>query len=217
MFKSLDARTGMCPTCVEATGVDESNPSSLLKIAADRHDAGDHAEAVDALGRALGTMNPVEIGIETALLMPVYLQRAGQSDEAWREFERLLNASLMVYETDPATAAVEFCHIHNRMRTVSLREGNPPDAVRNGVFSYMWLFMALHHQDRFEEMDTKTSEGNISALLRKLLGDTDLASAHSDLTEIVHRHALTAPEIDFGELDREIRETIADLAVSEPS
>ncbi len=217
LFKSIDTESGLCPTCIEATGVDISDPTALIRIAADRDEAGDHVEAIDALGRALGMMDPNEISIETALSMPVYLHRAGQPEDAWREFERLLNSSLLVYESDPATAAVEFCHIHNRMRTVSINEGNPDDAVRNGVFSYMWLFMALHHQDRFEELEAKTSEKNIAALLSKLLGGSDRMGAHSELTGIIHRHALTTPEIDFGVLDREIRETMADLAVSEPS
>ena len=116
--------------------------SDLLKMATEKRNAGDINAAIELLRKAY-----VEIGndsivysVSTFLRLPLYLQQAGHTDEAWREFNLLLTRGFPKQVTNPALLPMEHCQIYDKMRLFLQREKKFDLAVRFGVLSYISQF-----------------------------------------------------------------------------
>jgi hypothetical protein len=70
----------------------DRDPSELLREATAKKKGGDMEGATKLLREAYVAISKVSTiySIDTFLRLPLYLQEAGRSDEAWREFNRLL-------------------------------------------------------------------------------------------------------------------------------
>lgn len=109
--------------------------AKLLRQATALKDAGDINAAIVALKKAykLIAESEEEALLETFLRLPLYLQAAGRTGEAWQEFHHLLLygiPSRNLNEHDRST-------IYDKMRLCAQREKKDIDTVVYGVLSYI--------------------------------------------------------------------------------
>lgn len=131
-----------------------SEASKLLQKATEMKQKGDIGSAVECLREAYkeiakGSMN---YGIDPFLRLPMYLQAAGKSEEAWLEFNRLLTKGYPNQMRDKDLFPMEASIVYDKMRLFLEREGKKDAAVRYGVTSHMYWAIGLHMQDRMEEL-----------------------------------------------------------------
>jgi tetratricopeptide (TPR) repeat protein len=105
----------------------EGDPGQLLKQATARKQAGDLDRAVELLREAYKQIEQGNIGypVDTFLRLPLYLQQAGRTDEAWQEFNLLLKRAQANEISSPEVAPMECSTIYDKMRLFLQRERKP--------------------------------------------------------------------------------------------
>src|SRR5258708_2090283 len=98
--------------------------SELLKQATRERDEGNLDAAVETLRRAYGEIaqSYVAYSVDTFLRLPLYLQKAGRNDEAWREFNLLLTRGFPNQIQNLELLPMEHSQIFDKMRLFLQRE-----------------------------------------------------------------------------------------------
>jgi hypothetical protein len=142
-------------------------------MATQKRDDGDIKSAIELLRKAYTEIasGPISYPVSTFLRLPLYLQQAGRTDEAWREFHLLLTHGFPNQLQHPDVIPMEHSEIFDKMRLFLQRERKFDLAVRFGVLSYMSWAVGLHRQRRKAELRDyiarKNIEDNVVALLKK--------------------------------------------------
>ncbi|MGM0583014.1 MAG: hypothetical protein ACQETL_20220 [Bacteroidota bacterium] len=100
------------------------DPKDLLKKATSKKKKGELDEAVSLLRRAYQKIaaGNTNHGINTFLRLPNYLQKAGNPEEAWNEYNKLLNNGYPNQLNDFSVITMEHSKIYDKMRLFLQRE-----------------------------------------------------------------------------------------------
>jgi len=110
----------------------------LLKEATAKKKTGDLKSAIKLLREAyeISRKEKIELGIKEYLRLPMYLQEAGENDQAWKELNNLLTRQ----------HSLEHSAIYDAMRLFLQRENKNEKAVAFGVCSLMCWGISLYKQ-----------------------------------------------------------------------
>ena len=140
--------------------------SSLLKEATAAKQEGEIDKAVELLRQAYLAISKTTViyGIETFLKLPLYLQAAGKVDDAWHEFNLLLQDKYPNPPKDYSVRVMMHSITYDKMRLFLQREEKYSDAIKYEVLSKMCWCIGLHLQKRFEEIQTMKRPFEFSTL-----------------------------------------------------
>ncbi len=153
------------------------NPDVLLKEATYYKKQGNINKAILILRKAYKILEktPVQYSVKTYLRLPLYLQQAGRSDEAWLEFNNLITKGYPNQSRNVSSVLLNNTVIYDKMRLFLEREGKPLKAIDLGIQSYMakvkGLRLLMRREKHIYEGDYNhhVSEANISNTFKKLL------------------------------------------------
>jgi len=113
----------------------KKEPNELLKGATAKKKAGDLESAINVLKMAYKAIEKQGGGytVEVFLRLPMYLQAAGRSDEAWNELARLLKGGYSGQLKSADVLPMEHTLIYDKMRLFLQREGKHDQAVGFGI------------------------------------------------------------------------------------
>jgi hypothetical protein len=184
------------------------NPSAdeLLKIATQKRDAEDINAAIELLRTAYSkiALTSVSYPVNTFLRLPLYLQEAGRTDEAWKEFESLLTHGFPNQLSNPRVLPMEHSQIYNKMRLFLQREREFERAVSFGILSYVSWAVGLHRQKRRSELKGYIERENIDVNLAPLLKKAKKLELKDGLVDVVAAEIKWLPEIDLASLSDRI-------------
>ncbi len=189
---------------------DNLDTGSLLRKATVEKEAGNLDEAINLLRRAyeVTKIEGTEFSVETFLRLPMYLQKAGRNDEAWREFNILLTRGYPNQNKDPQLVPMTNSIVYDKMRLFLQRENKNDLAVRFGICSYISWAIGLYRQKRKDELEDYTHEETIEYILEKLLKKAKKIQLKDILFETVKERFLELPNINFAQLSRVVDEII---------
>ena len=157
---------------------------------------------------------------ETFLRLPMYLQQAGNPDEAWGEFNAILAGQYPLDMRDPAFAPLWQSQIYDKMRLFLEREKKTNKAVFFGVLSYLAYGKWLAYQaatEQFPELrkarkdelrqriDTRTIEASILPLLKK----AKLGHIMADLTRLIRRHLERGKSLNLAQAHTDVNTVLS--------
>src|ERR1017187_5182793 len=109
--------------------------------------------------------------VETFLRLPLYLQEANRTDEAWSEFCALLQHGFPLMPRDPCLLPMFHSSIYNKMRLFLLRQGFPLLACCYGIGSRYASGVGLYRQKRVDELlaflDVDSEREMVTTMLKK--------------------------------------------------
>jgi tetratricopeptide (TPR) repeat protein len=180
----------------------------LLKEATQKKRDGNLYGAIEVLKAAYKELDKHTsfFPIAVYLRLPLYLQEAGKSDEAWGEFNRLVLWVSSKPRYSPEVTPMELSSIWDKMRLVLQREGKNDYAVQFAVWSYLAWAVGLYMQNKEDELKVYKEEINIKQALK-----TSLHKAHKEfltdrLVRIISNSLNDLPTVDYNELARTIEE-----------
>lgn len=188
----------------------KKDPDTLLKEATAKKKAADLENAIKLLREACkeisksSTIYPVDV----FLRLPLYLQEAKRNDEAWREFNLLLTKGYPNQMNNPELIPMDHSIIYDKMRLSLQREGKNELAVRFGILSYLSWAIGLYKQRRNDELKAYISKENLENTIRKLLKKAKKEDLVEKISAIVEEQIKRLPNIDFGELTKQIEGVI---------
>lgn len=153
------------------------NPNILLKEATYYKKKGNINKAILILRKTYKLLEktPVQYSIKTYLRLPLYLQQAGRTNEAWLEFNNLITKGYPNQSRNVSSVLLDNTVIYDKMRLFLEREGKPIKAIDLGIQSYMSKVKGLRLLKRKEkhiwegEYNLHISEDNIKHTFKKLL------------------------------------------------
>lgn len=201
MFKSLIQVFGSRAIRPDSISADE-----LLRIATQKRDDGDIDSAIDLLRTAYAQIASGRISypVSTFLRLPLYLQQAGRTDEAWREFHLLLTHGFPNQLQHPDVVPMEHCEIYDKVRLFLQRERKFDLAVRFGVLSYISWGVGLHRQRRKAELRDYVARENIENNAVALLKKAKKLRLKDELVTIILDEAKQLPNVDLESLGERI-------------
>jgi len=178
----------------------------LLQKAAAEKKSGEIDDAIETLYEAYKEISRTSInyGINHFLRLPLYLQQANRTDEAWREFNRLLVEGYPNQVRTPALLSMDHAVIYDKMRLFLQREQRAQEAVKFGIFSYLLWAIGIHKQSRRQELRTYMAKNAIKTMLLELLKKAKMEDLYPELQDIFNKHVKTFPRINFPLLGRDI-------------
>lgn len=181
-------------------------PDTLLKEATAKKKAGDLKNAIKLLKEAYKEINrsSTVYPVDVFLRLPMYLQEAKRNDEAWREFKLLLTKGYPNPMNNPELIPMDHSIIYDKMRLFLQREGKNELAVRFGILSYLSWAIGLYKQRRNNELKAYIFKENLENTIRKLLKKAKKEDLVERLSAIVEEQIKRLPNIDFGELTKQI-------------
>jgi hypothetical protein len=181
---------------------------NLLKKATAKKKSGDINGAIEALRASYKILNEQHVlsTIETYLRLPLYLQEAGRTDEAWREFNELIMWVNRKPRYSPEVTPMEQSIIWDKMRLFLQREGRNSDAVEFAVWAYLSWAAGLYAQKREEELKAHKTKENIQKALKAVLSKANKESLTDRLTKIISDTLGNLPIIDYKKVAEAIRE-----------
>ncbi len=192
----------------------------LFREATSKRKSGDIANAIELLHEAkYGAEDENTIyTVEDYLRLPMYLQEAGRTDEAWKEFQILIGEGYPKQLNVNGLPYFDLATIYDKMRLFLQREGKPTYAVEFGVFSYACRLMAVRIQRddesevvakmRMQEAEELISESNIRKMLKPLLKKAN-AEIHEKRLATVVKGILTPDDrINLAGLGLAVRKVI---------
>ena len=180
----------------------------LLKEATAKKKTGDLKSAIKLLGKAyeISRKEKIELGIKEYLRLPMYLQEAGENDQAWKELNNLLTRQ----------HSLEHSAIYDAMRLFLQRENKNEKAVAFGICSLMCRGISLCRQwnekgadsffiqERKETFRKDYSPDNIRLTVAKLLKRADRMNLVDIITNITTEYVKNIPNVRLGKLMEDI-------------
>jgi hypothetical protein len=140
-------------------------------------------------------------GVEAYLKLPMYLQQAGQSDEAWRTLKTLLNDyGLSDAKQNEQIVPMARSVIYDKMRLFWQREGKAQAAVKYGILSHMQWLLGLHRQHRREEFRDSAKRETIEEVVEPLLKKAKSLHYSSPICDLVEAEITRMPSVDENSL-----------------
>jgi hypothetical protein len=201
MFKSLANFFKNLPPKTQTISADE-----LLKMATEKKDIGEVDTAIELLRKAYAVIaiSSVSYSVSIFLRLPLYLQKAGRNDEAWREFNLLLTHGFPNQLKNLEVLPMEHSEIYDKMRLFLQREKKFDVAIRFGVLSYITRAIGLHRQKRKDELKYYVEKQNIEENLIGIIKKAKKVELKSEIMNVVLTETENLPNIDLGELGRKI-------------
>lgn len=182
----------------------------LLKKATSEKRKGNIEKAIEILRNALIKAKKdygFPFGIKECLRLPLYLQAAGKTNEAWKEFHNLLIESIKNKSFSDCS------QIHDKMRLFLEREKKYNEAIRHGILSF--LYDAINTYDLTKLYNWKTgkypiqiSEDDISKYLIKLLKKIKREDLKENFLNLILEQIKKLPLIEFDIVNSKIKEII---------
>ncbi len=178
----------------------------LLKEATSAKKAGNIDKAITILKKAYKAISKDVIiySPQTFLRLPLYLQEAGKPEEAWKEFQLLLNKGYPNQNNDTQLMPMDHSIIYDKMRLFLQREGKNIEAIKYGIFSNFSWASGLYVQRRMDEFRDYTADDAIDAMVLKLLKKAKKQKLKDTISKIVKNEIKKIPNIDFRKLELEI-------------
>lgn len=127
----------------------------------------------------------------------MYLQQAGQNDEAWRTLKTLLNDyGLSDAKQNEQIVPMARSVIYDKMRLFWQREGKAQAAVKYGILSHMQWLWGLHRQHRREEFRECAKRETIEGVVEPLLKKAKSLHYSSPICDLVAAEVTRMPGID---------------------
>ncbi len=182
-------------------------PSELLKSATAMKKDGDMEGAVACLRAAYRGIagDTVEYPVSTFLRLPLYLHAFGRTDEAWREFNRLIAEGYPNQIRKVSLIPMDHSSIYDKMRLCLQREKRPREAVKLGVFSDVCWEIGLKKQRRgggFYIPD------DVEDMLKPLLKKARAGDLMDELIPVVAKHVKALTKVNLAALGRDIDEVM---------
>ena len=178
----------------------DSPTRKLLKDATQKKKDGDLPGAIDCLKSAYKIMceNPEWFSAESACRLPMYLNENKQSQEAWDTFRDIVKRS----------DRYSFSVVYNKMRLFLQRAGNPLEAVKYGVFSYLAdMANGYLNNEKAKEYGggpVQTLSAMPTEEIEKLLKKAQKPELSAEIKNIADKYFKQIPEVNFVELSNEL-------------
>lgn len=187
---------------------EETKSQKLLKEATARKKAGDLDGAIESLREAFSQTGEDGggYGLKALLRLPMYLQEAGRSDEAWGELNELILR--MSSGQDKSLAMMDISIIYDKMRLFRQREKKPEGAVIFGIFSYLSWATGLHMQERLEELEDYVSREKLEATILKLLKKAKKGDLLEQICDIVEEETRSLPHSDLNQISKKVNQAL---------
>lgn len=184
--------------------------SDLLKQATRERDAGNLDKAVETLRQAYAEIaqSYVSHSVDTFLRLPLYLQKAGRNDEAWREFNLLLTQGFPNQIQNLELLPMEHSQIFDKMRLFLQREKKFDLAVRFGIWSYISWAIGLTRQRRNRELKSYLHKDNVHDCVETLVKKAKRTDLLEPLAALVINEIQYLPKIDIADFGRRIDEIV---------
>ena len=193
----------------ERTSHDE-RASELLKLATEKKKANDWDSAIAALKEAYREIGQSQLGysLETFIRLPLYLQSAGRSKEAWIAFNDLLFKGFPTQIADDTFVPMSRSTLFDKMRLFLQREKKNQLAEIFSIFSAMSWRVGLQRQDRVEELTELSSDEDVAEMISTLSAYTTPGTIKL-LCESVSNELRRLPKVDYDKMGRAMESVIA--------
>ena len=180
----------------------------LLKEATTKKKTGDINDAIQALRDYYKILNEKSMlySIQTYLRLPLYLQEAGKSDEAWSEFNQLVTWVNTKPRYSSEVTPMDLSIIWDKMRLHLQREGKNDYAIQFAVWSYLSWAIGLYMQKREDELEAYKAETNIQKALKTSLHKADKEFLTDRLVKIILDSLNNLPAVDYKEIAKRVQE-----------
>ena len=180
----------------------------LLKEATTKKKSGDINGAIKALRDSYKLLNENSMlySIQTYLRLPLYLQEAGKSDEAWRKFNHLIMWVNTKPRYSPEVTPMDQSIIWDKMRLFLQREGKNDYAVQFAIWAYLSWAVGLYMQKREEELEACKVETNIQNALKTSLHKANKEVLTDRLVKIILDSLNNLPIVDYKEIAKTVQE-----------
>ena len=190
-----------------STRVRESEPGALLREATAKKERGDLDGAIELLTQfwSLEPFTSSGYPVETYLKLPMYLQKAGRRDDAWRALNVLITGYLYpTAEQNDQVLPMTRSDIYDKMRLFWQREGEPSLALRYGILSHLQWSLGLLRQRRSEEFRDCARRETIEAVVEPLLKKAKRLTLKPALSDLVEAQVRRLPDLDVDRTSVEI-------------
>ena len=208
--KLLEVRPAAALPSAVTTGPNPLKADDLLKEATARKKENDFDSAIQLLRQAFEEIRKANalLGVETFLRLPLYLQQAGRSREAWLEFNSLLFKGYPNQTRDMGSLARDRAKIFDKMRLFLERDGKAEIAAVFGVFHMVCKGIGLFHEDRRKELKAWFSKTACTEYVAELKKYTGSLGRLQGIFYAVVEELGEYPNIDFEKLARRIDVTL---------
>ena len=190
----------------------------LLKEATAKKKTGDLQSAIKLLREAyeISRKEQIELGIKDYLRLPMYLQEAGENDQAWKELNNLLTRQYLYPHINASIRTIEHSAIYDAMRLFLQRENKNEKAVAFGICSLICWGISLYKQwnekgadsffikERKERFREDFSPDNIKLTVTKLLKKADRIDLVDIVSNITTKYVENIPNVKLGKLMEDI-------------
>ena len=201
----IDAEVTMASPSVSPELVEADK---LLKEATTKKKSRDINGAIKALRDSYKILNENSMlyPIQTYLRLPLYLQEAGRSDEAWNEFNQLIMWVNTKPRYSPEVTPMDLSIIWDKMRLHLQREGKNDYAVQFAVWSYVAWAVGLYMQKREDELEAYKAEINIQKALETCLRKANKEFLTDRLVKVILDSLNNLPIVDYKEIAKTVQE-----------
>jgi hypothetical protein len=188
-----------------------SKAEDLLEQAAARREAGELDTAVKLLRQAYDCLRQENraFPVDTYLLLPLYLQQAGQIQEGWDYLHHLLFRGYPNQTHDRTLIAQDRAKVLDRMRQYLEADNHHKTAAVFEGFSMVFKGIALYRDNRARELKVWFSRENCTEFLhtfKRYEGNLGrLQELHAILIEEIGQY----PELDFERLGERVESALA--------
>jgi hypothetical protein len=184
----------------------EDDPKKLLKKATKFKKRGDFDNAINALKHSYELISKGNIiySINTFLRLPLYLQKAGRTKEAWKEFNNLLENGYPNQMQKKGIVFIDKANIFNKMRLYLQREKKNAKAIKYGIFSHIAMVRGLYLQKRKSELKNSQSKESIQTMLKSLLKKAKKIGLLEEFTNLVSEEIKNPSKIDSNRTSQKI-------------
>ena len=179
-------------------------PDVLLKEATVYKKNGNQNDAIEKLRQAYQLMenNGIQYSLDSYLRLPMYLQEADKNDEAWSEFNLLIQKLPNIYSTSKEILVMGYSQIYDKMRLFLQSEDKNIEAIKCGILSYLYWGVGLKLQKRDDEYYDFIKKENYIKDLLKLLKKAKIEALLNDFLELIQSQIEKIPKIDINGISR---------------
>lgn len=178
----------------------ESQANKKLKEASVLKKEKKFSEACDALRQAYSLPGAEYLMVSEKLRLPLYLQAAGQNDEGWKEFNKLL----LECQSPVEVLYMDHSAIYDKMCLFLQREKKYAEAIKFGILSYLSWMQGLRVQQRKDELDSCLDKGSIKIMLTPLMKKAKLEDRIESVVNAVAQEFKSFPKVDDSRLFAEV-------------
>jgi tetratricopeptide (TPR) repeat protein len=180
----------------------------LLKQATAQKRAGGVEAAIRTLRVAYGQIakGSLAYSVDTFLRLPLYLQEAGRSQEAWSEFNKLIVDGYPNQVADLGVRAMDQGKVYDKMRLFLQREGKYLEAVVYATLQVLAFAKGLHLQKRQGEFAKHVTRKNIRLTLEPPLKKARGSLLLERLVDLVLDELGNISRLDLSTVAERVRE-----------